>query len=224
MIIGVKVSRLLSRINRGGCVLVRGVNRSLRLAAGALLLLLTVFPSGAAWAAMDLESLMNLLAQRKGGEARFTEERTVVGLDAPLKFSGRLTFSAPDRFARFTEEPRSESMEVVGNTVLLKRGWRSRQMTLDAVPEVAALADALRGTLNGDAGALRRQFQVDVSGSESRWVLTLTPMEKRLALQIQSVMIGGRGPDVESIDLRLVGGDRSLMRVEHLAATSSTQP
>ncbi|RZL08315.1 MAG: outer membrane lipoprotein carrier protein LolA, partial [Rubrivivax sp.] len=63
----------------------------------------------------DLGALMAVLAQRKAGEARFTEERTVNSLDQPLRASGRLTFQAPDRFARFTEEPTTESMEVQGN-------------------------------------------------------------------------------------------------------------
>ncbi len=167
--------------------------------------------------AFDLAALMAVLAQRKGGEARFTEERTVSTLDYPLRASGRLTFQAPDRFARFTEEPTTESMEVQGNQVLLKRGKRTRQMTLDAVPEVAALAEAMRGTLSGDAGALQRHFRAQVSGNAARWVLRLTPLDNRLARTVQQLEIAGLGADVRSLDLRLAGGDRSLMLVEPVA-------
>ncbi len=124
----------------------------------------------------DLAALMAQLAQRQNGEARFTEERTVTSLDNTLHASGRLSFQAPDRFARYTEQPRAESMEVQGNQVLLKRGNRTRQMALDAIPEVAALADAMRGTLNGDALALQRHFTIQVSGNAARWVLLLTPL------------------------------------------------
>jgi hypothetical protein len=162
----------------------------------------------------DLAALMAELAQRKSGEARFTEERTVSTLDAPLRASGRLSFQAPDRFARYTEEPISESMAVEGNQVVLKRGKRTRQMALDAVPEMAALAEAMRGTLNGDAQALQRHFRVRVSGNAAGWVLLLTPLDKRLARSVQQLEIAGVGADVRSIDLQLVGGDRSLMRVE----------
>ena len=169
----------------------------------------------------DLTALMAVLAQRKGGEARFTEERTVSTLDNPLRASGRLSFQAPDRFARYTEEPTTESMEVQGNQVLLKRGSRTRQMALDAVPELAALADAMRGTLNGDAAALQRHFKAQVSGNATRWVLLLTPLDLRLARSVQQLEIAGLGPDVRSIDLRLVGGDRSLMLVEPLAAAAA---
>lgn len=187
----------------------------LRLRRGILLLTLAC-TAAPAWAAFDLAALMAQLAQRKGGEARFTEERTVTTLDATLRASGRLTFQAPDRFARYTEEPRAESMEVQGNNVVLKRGTRTRQMVLDAIPELAALADAMRGTLNGDAAALQRHFRAEVSGAPARWVLTLTPTDSRLARSVEQLQIAGLGPDVRSIDLRLAGGDRSLMLVEPL--------
>jgi hypothetical protein len=111
-------------------------------------------------------------------------------------------------------------MEVQGNQVLLKRGNRTRQMALDAIPELAALADAMRGTLNGDAQALLRHFNAQVSGNAQRWVLLLTPTDARLARSVQQLEIAGTGTDVRSIDLRLVGGDRSLMLVEPLAAAA----
>jgi hypothetical protein len=35
--------------------------------------------------AFDLKALMQRMAQRKSGEARFTEERIVSGIDSPLR-------------------------------------------------------------------------------------------------------------------------------------------
>ena len=183
----------------------------------------------AAWAQgaatkFDLTALMAQLSQRKGGDARFTEERTVTTLDNTLRASGRLSFQAPDRFARYTEEPRAESMEVQGNQVVLKRGNRTRQMALDAIPELAALADAMRGTLNGDAAALQRHFNTQVSGNAARWVLLLTPLDARLARSVQQLEMAGTGAEVRSIDLRLVGGDRSLMLIDAPAPAKLTTP
>jgi len=181
-----------------------------RLLAAAVLALAA--PS--AWAAFDLAALMALLAQRKSGEARFTEERFVSTLDSPLRSSGTLSFTAPDRFARTTTEPRAEAMEVQGNQLVLRRGGRTRQLTLDAVPELAALVDALRGTLSGDASALQKHFRTEVSGGAAKWVLLLTPLDARLAAQVQQLEIVGQGPDLRSIALRLAGGDRSLMLID----------
>ena len=71
----------------------------------AALLLALVMTAVPAWAAFDLPALAAVLAQRKSGETRFTEERFVSGFDSPLRASGTLSFTAPDRFARYTVEP-----------------------------------------------------------------------------------------------------------------------
>lgn len=182
-----------------------------------VLLLAAALPRPAAAQAFDLAALMALLAQRKSAEARFTEERTVSSLDSPLQSSGTLSFAAPDRFTRVTLEPRAESMEVQGNTAVLKRGGRTRTLALDTIPELAALVDAVRGTLSGNAATLQRHFKVEVSGSAARWQLALVPIESRLANQVSRIEIVGQRSDVRSIDLRLSGGDRSLMLVEPIA-------
>jgi len=167
-----------------------------------------------ALAAFDLDALAGLLAQRKSGEVRFTEERTIGGIDGPLRASGTLSFSAPDRFARQTLEPRPESMVVEGNIVTLKRGGRSRQMTVDAVPELTALIEAVRGTLSGNTATLRRYFRTTVEGNAALWTLTLVSLDGRLAVQVRELKIAGQGGDLRSIELWLAGGDRSLMSID----------
>jgi len=178
-----------------------------------------------------LAALMTLLARRKSGEARFTEERFVRGFDSPLRSSGVLAFTAPDRFTRRTLEPRPESMVVAGNMLELERGGRKRFTTLDTLPEVAALADAMRATLGGDGALLRKHFDVRVSGSAALWTLTLEPRERELASQVRSVQLAGQGGDLRSVELVLAGGDRSLMLIEPLpgaaaagAASSTLRP
>jgi hypothetical protein len=185
-----------------------------------LLLVLLATLATPAWAAFDLPTLARLLAQRKGGEARFTEERFVSGFDGPLRASGILSFSAPDRFTRQTLEPLVESMSVEGNTITLKRSGRSRQMTMDAVPELSALIEAVRGTLTGNAVTLDKHFKVSVEGDAAKWGLTLVPRDARLATQVRELQIAGLGSDVRSVALWLTGGDRSVMSIEPLQAAT----
>jgi hypothetical protein len=170
--------------------------------------------------AFTLHELMAQLSQRKSGEARFTEQRWIGGIDQPQAAAGRLTFTAPDRFARYTVEPRAESMEVVGNSVTLERRGRRRQLTLDTVPELVALVEAIRGTLSGDAAALQRHFATTLGGSAAGWSLTLLPLDERVAQQVAQLRIEGRRGEVTAVELRLAGGDRSLMKIEPLAPGS----
>lgn len=182
-----------------------------------LLLALLAAATGPAQAqAFDLPALMRRLAQRKAGEARFTEERIVSGFDSPLTASGVLSFAAPDRFARHTLQPVKESMEVQGRTLLLRRGGRTRQMEMDALPEVGALLEAMRATLTGDLALLRKHFATELSGDEGRWILRLKPLDERLARQLLQIELVGQAADVRSIAMQLAGGDRSLMLLEPL--------
>ena len=167
-------------------------------------------------AGFDLAALSAQLARNKSGQARFTEERFVSGFDSPLRASGVLSFVAPDRFTRQTLEPLAEMMTVEGNTITLRRSGRSRQMAMDAVPELAALIAAIRGTFTGDAATLEKHFQVRLEGSLARWMLTLVPRDARLATQVRELQIAGLASDVRSVALWLGGGDRSVMAVDAL--------
>jgi Outer membrane lipoprotein carrier protein LolA-like len=169
----------------------------------------------------DLTALAALLAQRKSGEARFEETRLVSGLEGPLFSSGTLTFTAPDAFARHTLQPRAESMAVQGNVMTLKRGGRSRQMTLDAVPELSTLVEAMRGTLTGDAVALQKHFTTAVAGHAQGWKLTLVPRDRALGAQVREVVIEGQRGDMRVVSLWLAGGDSSRMTIEPLEPTKT---
>ncbi len=176
------------------------------------LLLAVALGASSAWA-FDLPDLMGLLAKQKSGEARFTEQRFVRGLEGPLNASGTLSFTAPDKLSRRTLTPRPESMVVDGNNMVLSRGERTRTMTLDSVPELQGLVEAMRGTLSGDTAALSRYFKSTVGGSADGWTLDLQPLDNRLAAQVRSVRMSGRGSEVLGLDMEFVGGDRSVMTI-----------
>jgi len=172
-----------------------------------------------ALAAFDFDALMATLAQRKAGEVRFAEERIVSGLDQPLRYSGTMSFSAPDRLERQTLTPRRESLVVDGNEITLQRGERVRRLTLDSMPELAALVAALRGTLSGDASALRGYFKPTVEGSAARWTLTLVPLDFHLLSVVRLLRIDGINADVRVVELQLADGDRSVTTLEPAVAS-----
>jgi outer membrane lipoprotein-sorting protein len=125
-----------------------------------------------------------------------------------------LSFTAPSRFARHTVLPRPEAMVVDGNQVTLTRNGRSRQMALDAVPEMALLVQALRGTLTGDAAALRQAFKLSLDGQVSQWSLQLEPQDARLAGVISYIHVTGRRGELRGVEVQMADGDRSVMTIE----------
>lgn len=169
--------------------------------------------AGPTWA-FAMPDLMALLSQQRSGGARFTEQRYVANLDAPLKSSGTLSFEAPDRFTRRTLLPRPETMAVEGNTLTLSRGGRSRQFTLDAAPEMVAIVEAVRGTLTGNAQSLQRHFRPQLSGRAEQWSLLLVPLDARLAHQVREIRLDGQRGELRGVTMEMADGDRSVMQIE----------
>jgi outer membrane lipoprotein-sorting protein len=171
-----------------------------------------------------IEELTTLLAQVKSGQATFTERRQVAVLDRVLESSGRLSFEAPDTFVRETLEPKRERLAVVGNTLTMSRGDRSRTMALDASPEAGAIVEAIRGTLTGNRQTLERHFHATVEGSAERWSLLLLPREMRLRSQVASLRISGERALLREVETALADGDVSVMRIESLAPGAPPTP
>jgi outer membrane lipoprotein-sorting protein len=189
-----------------------------RLDAILLGLALLLGAASPAWA-FDLSELMSQLARQKSGEAGFVEQRFVRGVDGPLNSAGTLSFTAPDKLARRTVTPRPESMVVEGNTLTLSRAGRTRTLTLDSMPELQGMVDALRGTLMGDSKLLQQHFRTELTGNQAGWTLDLKPTDERLASQVKSVRLSGRQGQVLGVEMEFIGGDRSVMTITPRASS-----
>ena len=178
----------------------------------AVLLLALLCAAPAAWA-FDLPELMGLLGRQQHGQATFTEQRFVHGLEGPLDSTGTLSFQAPDKLVRQTLTPRQETMSVDGNVLVLSRGGRTRTLTLDSMPELLGMVDALRGTLAGNSLLLEKSFRARLEGSSAQWRLQLQPVDQRLAAQVRELVIAGRAGEVLRVEMSFVGGDHSAMDI-----------
>lgn len=194
------------------------------LARAAVLAVLAgwLLAAGAALAVgeFDLGALTKVLALARSGEATFTERREVAMLDRALESSGRLSFEAPDTFVRETLKPRREKLAVVGNTLTLSQGNRSRTLALDSSPEASVIVEAIRGTLTGNRESLERHFGARVSGNAARWSLDLVPLEARLRGQVSAIRIAGEQSLVREILLVMPDGDRSVMTIQPMASAA----
>jgi len=60
---------------------------------------------------------------------------------------------------------------------------------------------------------LQRYFKSTVTGVANQWTLDLVPNDSRLAAQVRSMRITGRGGEVLGLEMEFVGGDRSVMNI-----------
>lgn len=175
--------------------------------------------SVAAFAAWDLQQLMETLAQTKSGRATFVETKRIAMLDKPVESSGELLFTAPDRLEKRTLKPKPEAMVVNGGEMLVERGNRKYQVQLQAYPQLAAFIDSIRGTLAGDRKALERSYQLSLDGTAESWSLQLLPLDKKMQEVVKRIRIAGARDQVKSVEIFQADGDSSLMVIEKATST-----
>ena len=178
-------------------------------------LVTTAAPAFAAW---DLQQLMDALAQNKSGRATFVETKHIAMLDRPVESSGELLFTAPDRLEKRTFKPRPESLIVNGSELLVERGRQKYRLQLQAYPDLAAFIDSIRGTLAGDRKTLERNFRLGLDGSAERWSLQLVPLDEKMLIAVRQIRISGIRDQVNGIEITQSDGDRSVMAIENQAA------
>jgi outer membrane lipoprotein-sorting protein len=192
----------------------RPARPSLYGALAALLAVLALLAGGPAFAAWDLQQLMDALAQNKSGRATFVETKRIAMLDRPIESSGELVYTAPDRLEKRTLKPKPESMVVQGGELLVERGGRQYRVQLDAQPQLAAFIDSIRGTLAGDRKALERNYRLSLEGAPQEWVLQLVPVDPRMLGVVKRIRIAGVQDQVKSVEISQADGDSSLMAIE----------
>jgi hypothetical protein len=164
----------------------------------------------------NVEQLMQTLAQAKPNHASFVEKKYISILDKPVESSGELFFTAPDHLEKRTLLPKPESLIVTGDKLIVERGTKKYNLTLQSYPELAVFIDSIRGTLAGDLVSLKSHFQVALEGSAKQWTLHLFPIDKKTQSMLNQIRIAGLNHQVSSIEINQADGDSSLMTISPL--------
>ena len=159
-------------------------------------------------------ALMQSLAQRGPDRARFVEKKYIAILDQPVQSSGELRYVPPDRLEKRTIAPKPELLVLERGMLTLERGKEKHTLRLSDYPQIAAIVDALRGTLAGDRTALEKVYRLDLHGNRERWTLVMLPSDAKLAELVLRIDVAGTGNRVRSIEIRQADGDRSVMTIE----------
>jgi hypothetical protein len=140
----------------------------------------------------DTQALISRLARPAPATISFTEVRFSKLLRAPLIVSGDLGYSGPDSLDRRVTTPYREHTMIRGESVKVEReGEKPRSFALKHAPELRGLLSGFSAVLSGDAEALHRTFDVQLSGNDAAWRLELTPAQTN-ARRLQRIEITGR--------------------------------
>jgi hypothetical protein len=172
---------------------------------------------------VTLDGLMAVLRSVPHVQARYIEHRTFHALRTPVETRGTLRFDAPgylDKQADPGAKGAGEHLTIDGDRLTIDPGaaggGRVIALSLQAHPEVGVLVDSLRATLSGDGAALRRIFEVTVSGTLEQWQLVLQPRDAAQRDLLRVMRISGYGERITAIETEDNEGDRSEMSIVEL--------
>jgi hypothetical protein len=186
----------------------------------AVIALLAAFPAHAENPApVTLDQIMASLRTVHHVNARYIETRTLHVLRTPIETRGSLRFDAPAHLEKTTDPTPNgmpERLTIDGDRLTIDRGTSPPiVLSLREHPEIGVLVDSIRATLSGDAGALRRTFDITPSGTIDHWQLVLQPRDPAQHALLQWMRVSGYAARITEIETADNEGDRSdLMIVE----------
>ena len=193
--------------------MISGTGLRARVVRAAAVVLLASAPAAAQEEPWDFARLMGELAQVQTSRARYSEVKRVAMLQKPLRLSGTLFYERPARIERHQTQPFDEVIRVDGDRLSVEREGKTRRISLQNAPLVAALVESLRATLAGDGIELERLYAVRVEGTRQRWTLALTPREVEIAGVVKTIAIAGSGSRIARMEILEPGGDGSVMTI-----------
>ncbi len=172
----------------------------------------------------DLAALLGAFKAVDGLEARFTEEKRMALLAAPLRSAGALYYARPGHLRRQIETPRPAVVVIGPETLWLKDERGTETIDLAARRDVAAFAESLVLIFAGDRAKLEATYTIAFTPGADGWTLALTPKVEPLSKLVSAIRITGRGPAVEAIRVVETSGDTTTTRIESADPTRRFTP
>src|SRR5688500_11826546 len=151
---------------------------------------------------------MQQLSALPGLEAKFTEQKHITLLAAPLSSEGTLRFSPPASLSRETTKPAASRVIIVGDRLFFDDGKNSQEVDVGNNPIVRAFVNSFVLLLAGDRKGLEELFLMKLKAGDS-WELELVPKKDPIAKIIQRMLVRGSGVKVEKLIVEESSGDRT---------------
>lgn len=174
--------------------------------------MLTLLATPTHSATPEADALIARLARPAPANIEFTEVRFSTLLRTPLIVSGQLGYDGPASLDRRVRTPYREDTAIRGESVQVERaGEPARSFALRRAPELRGLLNSFTALLAGDAAAIRRSFDVSVTGEEIGWTLELTPKDARAKRRLEHIIVHGANDEPHCFSMLNPDGGASVM-------------
>lgn len=160
--------------------------------------------------AIELSDLLKLFVQQKESTVDFDEIKEAFYLEKPIKSSGRLEFSYPNKLSKYILEPEKLSQKINGNELTIQNGDKTHTINLDERPEFSVILRSLISLLSGNHDALKKDFKIKFNSSSDSWNLLLSPRDSYILSYVQSIKLIGNKTKLSKIIITEPNNDRSV--------------
>lgn len=165
--------------------------------------------------ALDLETLLGGVAHTERRTVTFEETRTIAGMTKPLLSRGQLIHEPGGRLIKRIETPRRETAILDEDRLTILDADDTEVATIDLwmQRDLQLVFTGLQAVFSGDVAALRKAFDIRISGDSGRWRLELTPKPDEGDLRLESVVVSGNARKIADFAVRERNGDTAVIRL-----------
>ena len=164
--------------------------------------------------AIELQTLLNDIANSPEKSAHFTETRRAYFLDSPLVSKGSIEFKAPDSLIKRLTHPKMVEQRIEGDVVSLTQSEGSiNVISLSAHRELALGINAMRWVLMGNMLALKETFELTLKEYKQLWQLELAPKNPDDISYISNISLIGKSNHITKINIQHTNGDTTKIEI-----------
>ena len=165
--------------------------------------------------ALELETLLDGVAQTERREVGFEETRSIAGVTKPLMSRGRLIYEPGGRLIKRFESPRRETAILDEDRLTILDADDTEVATIDLwmQRDLQLVFTGLQAVFSGDAAALRSAFDIRIDGDAGKWRMQLTPKSEEGDSRLARVVVSGKAQEIASFEVRERDGDSAVIRL-----------
>lgn len=162
---------------------------------------------------LELTELLQRFSKQEKSTADFIEEQQAFYLEEPLTSSGYLQFVAPDKLYKFILKPENISQKIEGDVLQVSSKSGTTTFVVDEYPEFSVVLNALVSFLSGDYIHLKNDFKIKFESMPQSWELLLLPRDSYIAAHVESIMLSGKGDNLNKIIITQPNKDSTITRI-----------
>ena len=178
-----------------------------------VLICLMLLPATRQSWSLELQEILDHTMITPPARIAFREERHNKMLKEALVLTGYLEYLDEGRLRKVVETPFQEAFLIEVDRIVIERDGKTRTLPISKSRSLRTMLGGIEAILAGQTERLLQAFSYELDGTDSAWSLVLKPLSRRIARQLNALVVTGNYGSVTSIRFDLKDGEWHLMEI-----------